>query len=262
MSALFPYERYGTLDGPLTVYYPASEEQLARWVSQRIDQANTRLSVLLKVDVPEFDVLLVDMEDWQLVPYGDSEEVDMPHPYITDVTTPPTLVLPVELDPIFGEATPEKFSFMIYHELAVAFLESYPSPWPENSPLWADEWQFNLIALWLSYQLDGVSGVVNKDMREEYADAFEPELDGKTPVTIRGFDWYEDTTPEDYLIYALLLEQFAADLLARYDISVLPKFLGQYRIECEEVLSDEATRMLIAALGSDAEEWLESLVYF
>src|SRR5256885_17222859 len=83
-----------------------------------------------------------------------------------------------------------------------------------SSDLWADEWQLKFAALWLSQQIDGQKGVVNKDLREKYAEIFEPEEDGKTPVTIRGFDWYDDTTPEDYLCYELLLEQLAADLLA------------------------------------------------
>ena len=84
-------------------------------------------------------------------------------------------------------------------------------------------------ALWLAQRLDNVQGIVNKDLREEYADIFEPEADGKTPVTVRGFDWFEDTAVEDYLTYELLLEQFAADLLAKYEPDVLPRFLDLYR---------------------------------
>ena len=48
-----------------------------------------------------------------------------------------------------------------------------------NRSLWADEWQFKCAALWLSQTLDGVQGVVNKDVRGQYADVFEPELDGR-----------------------------------------------------------------------------------
>jgi hypothetical protein len=81
-------------------------------------------------------------------------------------------------------------------------------------------------------------------------------------VTVRGFDWYEDTTPEDYLVYQLLLEQFAADLLARYDPGILPRFLALYRTERETLLSDEVTSMLATALGPSGDTWLEELVYF
>jgi len=262
VPALFPYERYQTLNEPFTLYYPADEETLARWIAQTLDKACQQLATFLHIEVPEFEILLVQMDDWSLVPHSGSEEIDAPHPYMTDVTDPPTLVIPVELDPILGEATPEKFAFMLYHELAVTFLEEDPRPWPENSPLWADEWQFNLLALWLLHSLDGVQGMANTDMREQFDDAFEPELDGKTPVTIRGFDWFEDTTAEDYLVFALLLEQFAADLLASYDIAALSTFLSLYRVEREEFLSDEVTALLGQSLGSGADEWLESLVYF
>lgn len=262
MPILFPYDRYEKLNEQFIMYYPADEETLVRWVQQTVKRAGEQLSALLQVELPAFEVLLVDMQDWDLVPHTDSEEVDVPHPYMTDITTPPTLVVPSEIDAIFGEVTSEKFAFMLYHELVVAFLEDDPRPWPENSPLWADEWQFKCAALWLSQTLDGVQGVVNKDVRGQYADVFEPELDGKTPVTIRGFDWYEDTSSEDFLAYELLLEQFAADLLARYDITVLPRFLTGYRVEREEFLSDEVTALLADALGEGADEWLEGLDYF
>jgi hypothetical protein len=212
--------------------------------------------------MPDFEVLLVNMDDWPLVPHSESEEVDSPHPYMTDVTTPVTLVVPLEIDPIFGEVTPEKFAFMLYHELTVAYLEEDPRPWPEVTPLWADEWQFKFLALWLSQQLKDVQGVVNKDIFAQNEEAFEPEPDGKTPVTVRGFDWYEDTLPDEYLTYELLLEQFAADLLSRYDVSIISRFLALYRVDRSEFLSDQITMLLVEALGPNSEAWLEALVYF
>ncbi|GCF09470.1 hypothetical protein KDI_30340 [Dictyobacter arantiisoli] len=259
---LFPYDHYKTVIEPFTAYYPVGEETLAHQVLQSLDQAAKQLTALLHVDMPDFEVLLVNMDDWPLVPHSESEEVDSPHPYMTDLTTPATLVVPLEIDPIFGVVTPEKFAFMLYHELTVAYLEDDPRPWPDETPLWADEWQFKFIALWLAQKLNNVEGVVNKDGLEQYEEAFEPELDGKTPVTIRGFDWYEDTTPEEYLTYELLLEQFAADLLKRYNVSVISRFLSAYRVESKQFLSDQVTKMLADALGSGAEEWLEELVYF
>jgi hypothetical protein len=262
VPVLFPYDRYETLAETLTVYYPTGEETLARWVLQATTKASAALTQLLNVSVPDFEILIVAMDDWPLVPHSEAEEVDTPHPYLTDITSPACLVVPLEIDPIFGEVTPEKFAFMLYHELCVALLEEDPRPWPADNPLWADEWQFKFAALWLSRTLDGVQGVVNKDMREQLADNFEPEPDGKTPVTIRGFDWYDDTSAEDYLTYELLLEQFAYDLLDRYLIDVLPRFLALYRAEHDQLLSDQVTDMLVTALGPDSRAWLEELVYF
>jgi hypothetical protein len=259
---IFPYDHYEVLTESFTVYYPTGEESLARWVQQTIDNAGARLSKLLNIDMPDFEVLLVNMDDWPLVPHSESEEVDSPHPYMTDVTTPVTLVVPLEIDPIFGEVTPEKFAFMLYHELTVAYLEEDPRPWPEVTPLWADEWQFKFLALWLSQQLKDVQGVVNKDIFAQNEEAFEPEPDGKTPVTVRGFDWYEDTLPDEYLTYELLLEQFAADLLSRYDVSIISRFLALYRVDRSEFLSDQITMLLVEALGPNSEAWLEALVYF
>jgi hypothetical protein len=259
---LFPYERYETLAEPLTVYYPTGEEALARWVFQTIERAGSLLTGLLSQPMPELEILLVASGDWKLAPHDDAEELNNPHPYWTDATSPPCLVVPLELDPIFGEPTQEKFAFMLYHELALAFLENDPRSYPNEYPLWADEWQLKFAALWLAQQISGVQGVVNKDLHEKYAEIFEPEEDGKTPITVRSFDWYEDTTVEDYLCYELLLEQLAADLLAHYDARVLPRFLALYRKDYDVLLSDEVTEMLGTALGEGGVEWLEGLVYF
>ena len=259
---LFPYEEYQTLPASLTVYYPKGEESLAQLVLQKVESAGKLLTQLLQLPMPELDILVVDMDHWDQVPHSELEEITTPHPYWTDVTEPPSLVVPVELDHIFGVVTPEKFAFMLYHELSLAYLEEDPRPWPGESPLWADEWQFKFAALWLSSRLDGLTGVVDKDMHAEYKEIFEPEADGKTPVTVRGFDWYEDTSSEDYLSYELLLEQFASDLLSRYNEQILPRFLTLYRTEHEVLLSDEVTAMLTSALGAGSSEWLEELVYF
>ncbi len=259
---LFPYERYETLAEPLTIHYPTGGESRARWVCQKIDRAGQLLTQLLGQPMPELEILLVATTDWHLAPRDEADELDKPHPYWTDTTSPSCIVVPLEIDPIFGEPTQEKLAFALYHELALAFLGNDPRPWPDEYPLWADEWQLKFAALWLSQQIDGQQGVVNKDLHEQYAEIFEPEPDGKTPVTVRGFDWYEDTTPEDYLCYELLLEQFAADLLAQYSPEILPRFLALYRTDRNVFLSDEVTEMLGMVLGPGGVEWVEGLVYF
>jgi hypothetical protein len=259
---LFPYERYETLDERITVYYPPGEETLARQVFSTIDRGEKLLAHLLDCSPPELEIVLVEERNWELAPRSDADEVSIVQPYWTDATSPPSLIVPLEIDSIFGEITPEKFAYLLYHELVLAFLENDPRPWPQQYPLWADEWQLSCAALWLAQTLDGVKGIVSKDLREEYGEVFEPEADGKTPLTIRGFDWYDDTPTEDYLQYELLLEQFADDILSRYGPGVLPRFLDAYRVEREIILSDEVTLLLASTLGPGGEEWLESLVYF
>lgn len=259
---LFPYERYETLAEPLTVYYPTGAEVQARWLFQTVERASGLLVSLFAQPMPEVEILLVAANDWNVAPHDDPEELNNPHPYWTDVTTPPTLVVPVQMDPIFGRLTQEMLAFNVYHELVLAFLENDPRPYPNDYPLWADEWQLKFVALWLSQQLDHQTGIVNTDLYERYGEIFEPEEDGKTPVTIRGFDWYEDTIPEDYLCYELLLEQLAVDLLAQYSIDVLPRFLKQFRKDYDTLLSDQVTEMLGRALGPDGVQWLDALVYF
>lgn len=258
----FPYKSYETFLEGIKIYYPAGEEVHARWIVQTTMRAGELLSTLLKQPMPPLEVLLVATDDWSLAPREEAEENTDLLPYWTNVRTPGTLVVPVEVASVFGEPTQEKLAFMLYQALTLAFLEDDQRPWPDDYPLWADEWQLKVAALWLAQRLDAVQGLVNKDLREEYADIFEPEADGKTPVTIRGFDWFEDTAVEDYLTYELLLEQFAADLLAKYESDVLPHFLDLYRNGRTVLLSDDATLMLASVLGAGGEEWLESLVYF
>lgn len=258
----FPYERYQTLADPVLVHYPPGQDAQARQVLQWVDEANKLLAGLLVIPAPEMGILLIAPEDWQDAPRDEPEETVMMLPYWTNSTEPSTLVVPTELDPIMGSFAPEKLAFLLFHEVAHAFVASDPRPWPAESPLWADEWQLQFAALWLYQMIYHTTGVVMFDLHLQNREIFEPEADGKTPVTVRGFDWYEDTTPQDYLEYTLLLERFADDLLERYDPDILPRFIELYRKEGVTWLSDEITNLLGIALGDGGEAWLEELPYF
>jgi hypothetical protein len=258
----FPYEQYNTLAGALTTHYPAGEEAYAQRVSQAAEKAVDQLFQLFGRATPELQLLIVAAEDWETAPHDDKEELNAPYPYLTDATSPPTIVVPVVPETTFDPVMQEKLDFALYHELTLAFLEDDPRPWPEDYPLWADEWQIKFIALWLAHTLDNQQGIVNKDLYEEYVEAFEPEADGKTLFTIREFEWYEDTEPEDYLCFEILLEQFAADLLERYDINIVLRFLDRYRAGHKSLSNDDVTAMLADALGPDGQEWLKHIPYF
>jgi hypothetical protein len=258
----FPYEHYETLAEPTTVYYPAGHDALASQIYQSVDKASKLLAQLLDTLALEMEILLVVPEDWQNAPGEEHEETVIMLPYWTDATEPSTMVVPTQLDPIMGSYSQEKLAFLLFHEVAHAFLACDPHPWPLESPLWADEWQVQFAALWLYQQIYHTTGIVMTDLHMQYREIFEPEADSKTPVTVRGFDWYEDTTPRDYLEYTLLLERFAADLLERYDASILPRFIELYRKEGVTWLSDEITNLLGITLGDGGEAWLEELPYF
>src|SRR5207248_3953466 len=171
----FPYERYERLAEPLTIYYPEGQETIARWMAQTIDEAGKLLTQLLGQAMPEIQILLVAPTDWDAVPQEDPEEPNSMLPYWTNATSPATIVVPIQLDPIIGESTQEKLAFLLYHEVTHAFLENDPRPWPEESPLWADEWQLQFAALWLFQQIHQQQGIVMKDLHERYAEIFVPE---------------------------------------------------------------------------------------
>ena len=258
----FPYEKYERVATPFPVFYSESQASLVHTISQSVYLASQGLKQLLDQQIPKMQMLLVEPADWHTTPRDDPEEPANALPYWTTVTHPPSFVIPSQLDPIAGQPTLEKLIYLIYTVLAQAFLESDSRPWPEESPLWADEWQMQFAAVWLMQHINGQSGIVMKDLQDHFAEIFEPELDGKTPVTIRGFDWYEDTSEEDYLIFNLLLEQFAVDLLQKYSPEILPRFLEMYRNDYSVLLSDDVTDMFARVLGLGGAEWLENLVYF
>lgn len=258
----FPYEKYERVADPFPVFYPANRTSLVHMIIQSVSQASQGLMQLLGLPLPQMQIVLVDPADWHVTPRDDPEEPINALPYWTNVTRPPSLVIPSQLDPIMGQPTQEKLIYLIYTVLTQAFLENDPRPWPQESPLWADEWQMQFAAHYLMENLHGQSGVVLTDLHEQFAEIFEPESDGKTPVTIRGFDWYDDTSEEDYLIFNLLLEQFAVDLLQQYGPEILPRFLNAYRNDYSVLLSDDVTDMLAGILGPNGSDWLEDLVYF
>src|SRR6266702_1173109 len=173
-----------------------------------------------------------------------------------------TLAEPLQLYYPAGEETQARWVLQTLEQASELLAKLLNRPAPDEYPLWADEWQLQFAALWLAREINGQQGIVTGDLHQKYAEIFEPEEDGKTPVTVRGFDWYEDTSPEDYLCFDLLLEQFAADLLARSDPGVLPRFLTLYRKDYHVLLSDDVTEMLGSVLGPTGVEWLEGLVYF
>lgn len=258
----FPYEKYEKIADPLSAYYPKGQSSLARSIIQSVDQANQRLMRLLSQPVPKMELILVSTADWHATPHDDPEEPGNALPYWTTVTEVPSIIIPTQLDPIVGLPAQEKLIYLIYTVLAQAFLESDSRSWPEESPLWADEWQIQFASLWLMQDMNGHRGIVMNDLHEKYVEIFEPEPDGKTSITIRGFDWYEDTSEEDYLVFNLLLEQFAVDLLLKYSPEVLPRFLERYRKDYSVLLSDDVTDMLAGVLGPGGSEWLENLAYF
>src|SRR5258708_8579331 len=170
----FPYEHYETLAEPLTVYYPTGQHALARWIAQSIENAGKLLAQLLDRPVPALEIMLGAPTDWSFAPREDPEEPDYALPYWTNAIHPPSIVVPLQLDPIIGAPTQEKLAFLLYSALTQAFLEDDPRPWPGESPLWADQWQLQFSSRSLLQQINGLHGNVLTHLPSPPAEIFEP----------------------------------------------------------------------------------------
>src|SRR5260370_24901298 len=97
----FPYEQYTTLAEPLKTFYRGGKDELAQRVVQEIEHAGKVLSELLGQPMPPLEILIAAAADWEFIPKEDEDEGEGPAtmlPYWTDVTSPPTLVVPEQMD--------------------------------------------------------------------------------------------------------------------------------------------------------------------
>ena len=122
MQELSSHPDYERLDGAVPVVYPPRLEDRARALRGTLQAGSRELSLLLGVEPPVLQALLVADEDWREAPRDNARPYPPGLPYFTRATFPPTLVLPERLSSAFEPRTEATLPLTVWHELAHAFL--------------------------------------------------------------------------------------------------------------------------------------------
>ncbi|MGB3633599.1 MAG: hypothetical protein WA982_06130 [Rubrobacteraceae bacterium] len=118
-TTLPAYER---LDGPVPVFHPTNMEDRARRLRGLLQAGMQELSTILDVEPPELHALLIADEDWREAPRENNKPYPPGLPYFTQSVSPPALVIPEELSPVFQPRTEALLPLTLWHELTHAFL--------------------------------------------------------------------------------------------------------------------------------------------
>ena len=232
---------YNRLDGEVPVLHAPRLEDEAREVRGYLAEGHRALAEILSVETPEMVALLVADEDWKRAPRENAGPYPPGLPYFTRSTTPPALVLPEELSPVFRPRTGATMPLAIWHELAHAFLLSREVV---KMPIWLGE----LVPQAASAAIARRSGLSLDDHLSR--------IDGKPEFTVRSFGGPAGARDQMsfqnllLLLGAAALEEFGEDFLGRL-------FLALWG-EDEVVDEERAEELLAGTLGPGGPEWLAS----
>jgi hypothetical protein len=238
-TAPLGYER--SLDGVVPILYAPRLEDEAGEVRDHLAEGHAALAEILSVEPPEMVALLVADEDWKDAPRDNARPYPPGLPYFTRSTTPPALVLPDGLSPVFWPRTSATMPLAIWHELAHAFLLSREVV---RMPTWLGE----LVPQAASAAIARRSGLTLDDHLSR--------IDGKPGFTVRSFRGpagAQDQMSFQNLLLLLgvaALEEFGEDFLGRL-------FRALWR-EDEVVGEERAEELLAGTLGPGGPGWLAS----
>jgi hypothetical protein len=106
----------------MPVLHAPGSEARAREVRDLLDVGVSTLSDLFGVAPPALVALLVRDDDWNAAPRENRHPYPKGLPYFTRSASPPALVLPEELSPVFQPRTRATYPLAVWHELAHAFV--------------------------------------------------------------------------------------------------------------------------------------------
>jgi hypothetical protein len=230
---------YGRLDGPVPVLYAPGSEESAAGVWDLLMAGTDSLSEILDVDPPDLEALLVSDEDWEEAPRENDSPYPPGLPYFTRAASPPALVLPETLSPVFRPRTGATYPLVVWHELAHAFLLRDPVA---RTPAWLRE----LLPQALSAAVARRTGLPLDQHLEE------------TPpgLTVRGYSGSSDADRQ--MAFQNLLLALGAAAVEEFGEVPLRTLAHALREE-EDVVDDErAEELLTASLGPGGREWLRS----
>ena len=232
---------YESLDGEVPFLYAPRLEDEAGEVRDYLAEGYTTLAGILSVEPPEIVALLVAGEDWRDAPRDNARPYPPGLPYFTRSTSPPTLVLPEELSPVFRPRTNATMPLAVWHELAHAFLLSREVV---RTPAWLGE----LVPQAASAAVARNIGLSLKDHLSR--------IDGQPGFTVRGFRGPVEA--EDQMSFQNLLLLLGVAALERFGEDFLRHLFYDLWRE-DDVVDEERARALLAeALGPGGQEWLAS----
>ena len=110
------------MNGEIPVVHAPVIEERASEVRRLLEAGSGALSALLEVEPPELEAMLVADEDWDEAPHEGERAYPKGLPYLTRSVSPPALVLPAALSPVFAPRTEATYPLVVWHELSHAFL--------------------------------------------------------------------------------------------------------------------------------------------
>lgn len=235
------YQDYERLEGAVPVVYPPRLEDRARELRGTLQAGSWELSLLLGVEPPALQALLVADEDWREAPRDNARPYPPGLPYFTRATLPPTLVLPERLSSAFEPRTEATLPLTVWHELTHAFLLREDLV---RTPPWLREFVPQAAAAAVARR----TGLP--------LDGHLSQADQGTDFDVRAFGGPADAERQIAFQNALLVLGDAA--LEEFGEEFLGKLVRALWHEENIVNERRAEELLAGALGDSGEEWLAS----
>jgi len=236
------FRGYARLSGAVPVLYAPGSGERASGVRGLLEGGGRTLSDLFGVEAPALVALLVADGDWPEAPRESARPYPKGLPYFTRAASPPALVLPEELSPVFRPRTAATYPLAVWHELAHAFvLEGREVV---VTPAWLRE----LVPQAASA---AVARRVGLPMDEHLS-----LVDRELGFTVRGLAGYANAGEQ--MVFQNLLLILGDAALSEFGEGFLGRLVRAVWDETEPVDKGRAERLLAEALGTGGPEWLAS----
>ncbi len=206
-----------------------------------LTQGSEALSGILMAEPPELSAVLVAEEDWGGAPRENERPYPPGLPYFTRSVTPPALVLPESLSPVFRPRTTALPPLAVWHELAHAFLLNGEVV---RTPVWLGELVPQAASAAVAHRVGLPLG--------EHLALVAPE----PGLTVRGFAG--PAGAEEQMRFQNLLLRFGVAALEEFGEGFLGRIFRALWDEGDVVDGARAERLLAGALGPGGREWLRS----
>lgn len=213
----------------------------AREVQGYLTLGSGTLSEILAVEPPELAALLVADEDWDAAPRGTVRPYPVGLPYFTRSVSPPVIVLPESLSPVFRPRTEATYPLAVWHELGHAFLLQREEV--VRTPAWLGELLPQSAAAAVARRVGVLDGHLG----------FLDPTPGFTVRTLRGH-----ASADEQMAFQNLLLLLGAAALSEFGEELVGRVFHALWEEDEVVGERRAEELFVEALGEGGGDWLRS----